>query len=128
VEQLEDLRRAAKDVNQGLLEVPANDDAELDRALATLVERHANTFLVSASPLFDTRGDRIVQFAAENKLPAIYQFREYAIRGGLISYGPNIVEGYRNAGIYAGRILKGEKPADLPVLQPTRPCSRKQER
>ena len=147
MEQLEDLRRAAKDVNQGLLEVPANDDAELDRALATLVERHANTFLVSASPLFDTRGDRIVQFAAENKLPAIYQFREYAIRGGLISYGPNIVESYRNAGIYAGRILKGEKPADLPVLQPTkfdfvinlktaktpgltmrRPCSRKQER
>jgi len=147
VEQLEDLRRAAKDVNQGLLEVPANDDAELDRALATLVERHANTFLVSASPLFDTRGDRIVQFAAENKLPAIYQFREYAIRGGLISYGPNIVESYRNAGIYAGRILKGEKPADLPVLQPTKfdfvinlktakalgltvlpTCSRKQER
>ena len=147
MEQLEDLRRAAKDVNQGLLEVPANDDAELDRALATLVERHANTFLVSASPLFDTRGDRIVQFAAENKLPAIYQFREYAIRGGLISYGPNIVESYRNAGIYAGRILKGEKPADLPVLQPTKfdfvinlktakalgltvlpTCSRKQER
>jgi hypothetical protein len=66
-----------------------------------------------------TRLDRIVGFAAQKRLPAIYQFREYAVAGGLISYGPNFAESYKNAGTYVGRILKGEKPADLPVMQPT---------
>jgi putative tryptophan/tyrosine transport system substrate-binding protein len=67
-----------------------------------------------------TRLDRIVGFAAQKRLPAIYQFREYAVAGGLISYGPNFAESYKNAGTYVGRILKGEKPADLPVIQVTK--------
>jgi putative ABC transport system substrate-binding protein len=73
-----------------------------------------------ASPYFDTRRDRIIAAAAQNKLPAIYQLREYAADGGLISYGPSITDAYRHGGAYAGQILKGAKPADLPVLQPTK--------
>jgi putative ABC transport system substrate-binding protein len=119
-QELNDLEPAAKDVNQSLFVTQADNDAELDAALASLVQHRVGAFLVAASPFFDTRRDRIVEFAANNKLPAIYQFREYAAAGGLISYGPNIVESYHNAGVYAGRILNGEKAADLPVLQPTK--------
>jgi putative ABC transport system substrate-binding protein len=120
VQQLGDLDLAAKGVGQRLFVAPANNDAELDAALTSLGQQRVAAVLVTASPFFDTRLERIVSFAAQKRLPAIYQFREYAVAGGLISYGPNIVESYRSAGVYAGRILKGEKPADLPVLQPTK--------
>jgi putative tryptophan/tyrosine transport system substrate-binding protein len=119
-QELEDLEAAAKGVNQQLFVARANDDAELDAALNSFAEQRVGAFLVTAAPFLDTRRDRIVGFAAQNRLPAIYQFREYAVAGGLISYGPNIAENYKNAGSYVGRILKGEKPADLPVLQPTK--------
>ena len=76
--------------------------------------------VVASDPYFDTRRTRIIAFAAEHRLPAIYQFREYADDGGLISYGPSITETYRQVGIYAGRILNGAKPADLPVTHPTK--------
>jgi ABC-type uncharacterized transport system substrate-binding protein len=120
VQELADLEPAAKGVNQQLFVARADNDAELDTALASFVQQRVGAFLVTSAPFFDTRMNRIVGFAAQNRLPAIYQFREYAVAGGLISYGPNIVESYRNAGVYVGRILKGEKPADLPVLQPTK--------
>jgi putative ABC transport system substrate-binding protein len=120
VQELEDLEPAAKAVNQQLFVGRANNDAELDAALASFVQQRVGAFLVTAAPFFDTRHDRIVGFAARNRLPAIYQFREYAVAGGLMSYGPNIEESYHNGGVYVGRILKGEKPADLPVLQPTK--------
>jgi len=119
-QELNDLELAAKGVGQRLFVAPANNDAELDAALTSLGQQRVAAILVTSAPFFDTRLERIVSFAAQNRLPAIYQFREYAIAGGLISYGPNIVESYRSAGVYAGRILKGEKPADLPVLQPTK--------
>jgi len=118
-QELLDLEPAAKAVDQKLFVARANEDAELDSALASFVEQRVGAFLVTAAPFFDTRLDRIVGFAAQKHLPAIYQFREYAIAGGLISYGPNVAESYKNAGTYVGRILKGEKPADLPVVQPT---------
>ena len=120
VQELADLEPAAKGVNQQLFVARADNDAELDTALASFVQQRVGAFLVTSAPFFDTRMNRIVGFAAQNRLPAIYQFREYAVAGGLISYGPNIVESYRNAGVYVGRILKGEKPTDLPVLQPTK--------
>ena len=119
-QELNDLELAAKGIGQRLFVASANDDAELDAALTSLGQQRVGAFLVTAAPFFDTRLERIVGFAARNRLPAIYQFREYAVAGGLISYGPNVVESYRNAGDYVGRILKGEKPADLPVLQPTK--------
>jgi putative ABC transport system substrate-binding protein len=118
MQELADLEPVAKGVNQQLFVARADNDAELDTALASFVQQRVGAYLVTAAPFFDTRMARIVGFAAQNRLPAIYQFREYAAAGGLISYGPNIVESYRNAGVYVGRILKGEKPADLPVLQP----------
>ena len=72
---------------------------------------------MSADPFFDTRRDRTIAFAAEHRMPAIYQFREYALGGGLMSYGVSLPDGYRQVGIYAGQILKGAKPADLPIVQ-----------
>jgi putative tryptophan/tyrosine transport system substrate-binding protein len=119
-QELNEPELAAKGIGQQLCIASANDDAELDAALTSLEQQRVGAFLVTAAPFFDTRLERIVGFAAQNRLPAIYQFREYAVAGGLISYGPNIVESYRNAGDYVGRILKGEKPADLPVLPPTK--------
>ena len=95
VQQLEDLESTAKTVNQQLFVGRANNDAELDAALALFVQQGVGALLVTAAPFFDTRHNRIVGFASQNRLPAIYQFREYAVAGGLMSYGPNIEEGYR---------------------------------
>jgi putative tryptophan/tyrosine transport system substrate-binding protein len=118
-QELQGLEPAAKAVNQPLFVARANNDIELDAAFASFVEQRVGAFLVTAAPFFDTRQDRIVGFAAQRRLPAIYQFRQYAAAGGLISYGPDVAESYKSAGTYVGRILKGEKPADLPVMQPT---------
>jgi putative tryptophan/tyrosine transport system substrate-binding protein len=118
--QLQELEEAARTIGQRLFVAKASNDAELDAAFASLLQQGLGALLVAADPYFDTRRDRIIAFAAQSRLPAIYQFREYAVAGGLISYGPSITEGYRQAGIYAGRILKGAKPADLPVVQPTK--------
>jgi putative tryptophan/tyrosine transport system substrate-binding protein len=120
VRELEDLEPAAKTVNQQHFVARANADAELDAALDSFVQQRVGAYLVTASPFFDTRQNRIIGFAAKLRLPSVYQFREYAAAGGLMSYGPNIVESYRNAGVYVGRILKGEKPGDLPILQPSK--------
>jgi putative tryptophan/tyrosine transport system substrate-binding protein len=104
----------------GSLVSKASNDAELSNAFALLIQHRVGALLVAADPYFDTRRERIIALAAENRLPAMYQFREYAIAGGLISYGPSITEGYRQAGIYAARLLKGARPADLLVIQPTK--------
>ena len=95
-------------------------DTELNAALTSIKQLRAGALLVTADPYLDTRRQQLITFAAQNKLPTIYQFREFAVDGGLMSYGPSITDSYRQAGNYVGQILKGARPADLPVLQPTK--------
>ena len=97
-----------------------SNDTELNAGLASLQKDRVSALLVAADPYLDTRRRQLIKFAAENKLPAIYQFREFAVDGGLMSYGPSITDSYRQGGNYAGQILKGAKSADLPVLQPVK--------
>jgi putative ABC transport system substrate-binding protein len=119
VDQLAAIEKAAKTIALRVDVLRAGNDDDLNAGLQSLRNHRVSALLLTAAPYFDTRRDRIIEFVAENKIPAIYQFREYAVDGGLISYGPRITESYRQAGVYVGRILNGAKPGDLPVLQPT---------
>jgi len=98
----------------------ADSETEIDAAFGTLAQRHADALLVSATPFFDTHRDHLLALAARHEVPAIYAWRELAAVGGLISYGASLVDVYRQLAIYAGKILEGAKPADLPVQQPTK--------
>src|SRR5262245_35931508 len=118
--QLPALEQAARTLGRRLFVANASNDEELNAAFTLLLEQRIGALVVAADAYFDTRRDRIIAFAAQNRLPAVYHFREYALAGGLISYAPSITDGYRQAGNYTGRILKGEKPAELPILQPTK--------
>ena len=120
VSQLGALEKAAQSIGQRMAVFRASNDTELDASFVSLAQQHVSALLVAGDPYFDTRRDRIVAFAAQHKLPAVYHFREYAIAGGLISYGPSVTDSYRKAGTYTGQILKGTKPGDLPVVQPTK--------
>ena len=103
----------------GLKLTTVGGESEFDGAFARFVREGAGALLVSADPYFNTRRAQLVGLAARYRLPAIYEFREFAVAGGLASYGSNLANAYRQVGDYTGRILKGAKPADLPVLQPT---------
>jgi putative tryptophan/tyrosine transport system substrate-binding protein len=116
-QQAKELREAAQAIGRPLIIFYASNDAELDAAFAALTERRAGALLSGADPFFDTRRDRIIRFAAQRQLPTIYHFREYALAGGLMSYGVSVTDAYRHFGAYAARIVHGAKPADLPVMQ-----------
>jgi putative ABC transport system substrate-binding protein len=118
--QLHDIEGAARSVNQKLFVINASNDEELTAALASFAEQRVSAVLIAADPYFDTQRERLITFSLKNRLPMIYQFREFAVSGGLISYGPSITDGYFQGGSYVGRILRGEKPGDLPVLQPNK--------
>src|SRR5262249_37079161 len=98
----------------------ASSAVEIDTAFATLLKQGASAVVIGADALFVSRQDQIVQLATRHTMPTIYNSREYVTVGGLVSYGPDQTEAYRQAGVYAGRILKGEKPSNLPVMQPTK--------
>jgi putative ABC transport system substrate-binding protein len=113
------VQEAAQAKGVQLLILKASTESEIDAAFAALVQRQAGALVVPSDPYFSTRREQIVALAARHVVPAIYEFRSYARDGGLISYGASLTAVYRQIGIYAGKILKGAKPADLPVVQPT---------
>ena len=117
---MRDLREAAPKLGRQLIIATASDDAGLDAAFAALMREHVVALQIASDPYFDSRRERIIAFAAQNRLPVIYQFREYVIDGGLLSYGPNLPDAYRQVGVYAARILKGARASDLPVWQATK--------
>jgi putative ABC transport system substrate-binding protein len=108
---------AARAVGKQVAVVKAGTDGEIDAAFAAMAQMSAGALLVAADPFFNSRRDRIAALAARYAIPAVYEWREFALAGGLMSYGTSLAEAYRQEGVYAGRILKGEKPADLPVVQ-----------
>jgi putative tryptophan/tyrosine transport system substrate-binding protein len=117
--QMRTVQEAARAKGLQLLVLKAGSESEIDAAFATLVQLHASALLVGNDPFFFIRREQLVALAARHAIPAIYEWREFAEAGGLISYGTSLTSTWRQVGIYVGKILKGAKPADLPVQQPT---------
>jgi putative ABC transport system substrate-binding protein len=115
-----DVDLAAQALGQQLIVATVSSEGEFDGAFTSIVGRGAKALLVGSGPLSTSNRERVVALAARHAIPAIYPLREFVVAGGLMSYGASIAEAYRQAGIYVGRILKGDKPTDLPVLQPTK--------
>jgi len=120
VGQEREIQEAARTIRQQIHVVNASSEREFDAAFATAVQKRAGALFVSADPLFTSGRAQLVAVAAKHAIPASYSFRDLAVAGGLMSYGANLPDVHRQAGVYTGRILKGAKPADLPVLQPTK--------
>ena len=117
---LQDLQAAARALGLQIHLLQASTEREIESAFATLLELRAGGLMVGTDPFFNSRSEQLAQLALRHAMPTVYQFREFAAAGGLMSYGGSITEVYRLAGIYAGRVLKGETPADLPVHQSTK--------
>jgi putative tryptophan/tyrosine transport system substrate-binding protein len=118
--QRKDVTDAARTLGRQIQIVNARSETDFDTAFATFIKLQVDALLVGGDVLFLSRRDQLVALAARHKIPAIYYQREFVLAGGLISYGPALGEAYRQGGIYVGRILKGAKPGDLPVVQPTK--------
>jgi len=114
--QTAELLAAAQKFGQQIQIIGAASEQELEPAFASMAQMKVGALLVASDPFFNAKREQIVSLAARHAIPGIYEQRDYVTAGGLMSYGTNLADGYRQAGIYTGRILKGEKPADLPVL------------
>jgi putative ABC transport system substrate-binding protein len=118
--QLRDVQEAAARLGVQLVVVRANAESDFNAAFSTVVQQRSGALLVGASPFFNNRREQLVVLAARHALPTIYEWRDFAAAGGLMSYGTSLADAYRQVGVYTGLILKGAKPADLPVVQSTR--------
>jgi putative ABC transport system substrate-binding protein len=118
--QLNDLQRAARALDQELMVFPGSSEQEIDDSFAAMRERRIRALVVTADGFLISRQDQIVALAARYAVPAMYPLSQYVMAGGLMSYGANLRDAFRQTGIYVGRVLKGMRPEDLPVLQPTK--------
>jgi putative ABC transport system substrate-binding protein len=117
--QLRDVRDSAPRIGVEVITFAASTEGEFDDVFATIAQRKAGALMVGADPFFNSRRARLMTLAAQHRLPAIYEWRQFAVDGGLMSYGTVLADAYSQAGDYAGHILNGEKPGDLPVVLPT---------
>lgn len=117
---LRDIETAARTVGVQIQAFRASNDDEIEAAFQTIAQARLPALAITADPFFDTRREKLVTLAASHAIPTIYQFREYAEVGGLISYGIDNADAYRQTGVYTGLVLKGAKPADLPIMQETK--------
>jgi putative ABC transport system substrate-binding protein len=115
-----EIRQAAASIGQQIQIFKASSERDFDAVFAAIVEQHAGALFVRGDPLFTSERARLVALAGQHAVPASYSFRDFVLVGGLTSYGADLFEVHRQAGVYAGRILKGAKPADMPVQQPTK--------
>jgi putative ABC transport system substrate-binding protein len=118
--QERDLEAAARNVAQQLLILYAGNEREIDAAFAAAADKGVGAIIVGANAFFHSRRDQLVALASRHRIPVIYEWTEYVKAGGLMSYGTNLTDGYRQVGNYVGRILRGERPADLPVIRSTK--------
>jgi putative tryptophan/tyrosine transport system substrate-binding protein len=118
--QLSAAESAARSLSRQVLVLKASRENDLEAAFARLAELTTKALLVAADPFFNTRRKKLIELAARYAVPAIYEFRDYPAAGGLMSYGVSLADAYHQVGVYTGRILRGEKAADLPVIQPTK--------
>ena len=114
------MQDAARNSGRQIVVLNASSESEIDDAFAALAQKQSRALIVSTDPFFVSRSHQIVVLAAHHKIPTIYDRREFVALGGLISYGPHLVDAYRQIAVYAGKIIKGAAPSELPVMQPTR--------
>ena len=118
--QLSEVHSAAQALSRPAVVLNASSERELEEAFTAVSTMGAKALLVAADPFFNTRREQVIRLAAQHAVPAMYEFREFPVEDGLMSYGTSLADAYRQIGLYTGRILKGEKPSELPVMQPTK--------
>jgi putative tryptophan/tyrosine transport system substrate-binding protein len=118
--QLTELQAAVRALGREIHVFNASTESDFETAFAAVDRQHIDALLVAADPFFDDRRAQLVALATRYRVPVSYVRRDFVVDGGLMSYGPDAPDAFRQAGVYTGRILKGEKPADLPVMQPTK--------